>query len=290
MLSMTGYGSGSAPVGDGQVIVTARSVNHRYLDIRVKLAPELVELSDNVEALARQQLGRGRIEISARVERPPGSEVELSLARAAAAIKQLRTLRDQAAPGEPLPLALLSAVPGLFAEGSPATIDQLRDALEVALKLALTALQRMRATEGEALTNDLLPRVERVQSMVDEIERRSPDLIVQYRTKLHARIAKLLADGTLVSDPARLETEVALFADRADVTEEVTRLRAHCHHFCAIAATSDAVGRKLDFLLQEMAREGNTIGSKIGDAAVTHLVVEIKTELERVREQVQNVL
>jgi uncharacterized protein (TIGR00255 family) len=290
MLSMTGYGSGSAPVGDGHVTVTARSVNHRYLDIRVKLAPELAELSDNVEAMARQLLGRGRIEISARVDRPPGTEVALSLGRAATAVKQLRALRDQTAPDQPIPLSLLSALPGLFAEGSAFTPDQLRDAVEDALKVALVALQRMRAVEGQALTRDLVQRVERIGSMVDEIETRAPDLIAQYRAKLHSRIAKLLADGTLVADPARLETEVALFADRADVTEEVTRLRAHCQHFLATAASSEAVGRKLDFLLQEMAREGNTIGSKIGDAAVTHIVVEIKTELERVREQVQNVL
>jgi len=287
---MTGYGSGAVPVGDGQVIVTARSVNHRYLDIRTKLAPELLEFSDHVEALARQQLGRGRIDITARLERPAGSDVALSLDRAAAAIRQLRALRDQSAPDEPLPLGLLSALPGLFAEGSPLTLNQLRRATESAVGLALTSLHQMRTTEGEALTRDLLQRLDRVQSMVDDTEQRTPDLVSQYRTKLHARIAKLLADGTLASDPGRLETEVALFADRADVTEEITRLRAHCDHFRATARGSDAVGRKLDFLMQEMAREVNTIGSKIGDAAVTHVVVEIKTELERVREQVQNVL
>lgn len=287
---MTGYGSGSAPLGDGQLIVGVRSVNHRYLDIRVKLAPELLELSDHVEAFARQQLARGRIEINARLERPPGSEVALSLDRATAAVQQLRALRDRVAPNEPLPLSLLSALPGLFAEGASLAVDQMRSAVEAALNLAFADLTRMRSVEGEALARDLLQRVDRIHSMVDDIEARNPDLVSQYRTKLHGRIAKLLADGTLVSDPARLELEVVMFADRADVAEEITRLRAHCDHFRATAASNDAVGRKLDFLLQEMAREGNTIGAKVGDATVTHVVVELKTELERVREQVQNVL
>jgi uncharacterized protein (TIGR00255 family) len=287
---MTGYGSGTAPVTDGQVVVSVRSVNHRHLDVRLKLAPELVDLSDHIEALARPQLARGRIEINARLERPPGSEVALSLERATAAIQQLRTLRDHAAPNEPVPLSLLSALPGLFTEGVAPAADLLRDAVERALSLALTGMIRMRAVEGEALTRDLLQRVDRVRLMVDAVEARSPDVVSQYRTKLHGRIAKLLADGTLVSDPARLEMEVVLFADRVDVTEEITRLRAHCDHFRDTAISNEAVGRKLDFLLQEMAREGNTIGSKIGDATVTHIVVELKTELERVREQVQNVL
>lgn len=287
---MTGYGSGAAVAGDGHVVVTARSVNHRYLDVRTKLAPELVELNETVEAAVRLQLVRGRVEISGRLERPSGGEVTLSTGRAIQAVEQLRRLRDQVAPGEPLPLGLLSVVPGLFAEGSTLTLDELREALEVALRRALDALMEMRATEGHALERDLAQRVERIRAIAFEIAGRSPDLVTQYRSKLSARIAKLLSDGSIASDPARLEVEVALFADRADVTEEITRLGAHCDHFLAIAGSNEAVGRKLDFLLQEMGREANTIGSKIGDAAVTHLVVEIKTELERVREQVQNVL
>lgn len=287
---MTGYGSGAAEAGDGQILVVIRSVNHRYLDLRTKLGPEFADMSDLVEATVRQQLGRGRVEVNARLERSAGSDVFLSLERAKAAVEQLRALRDQSAPNEPLPLSLLAALPGLFEEGAKQTPDQMRASLQSALNTALAALKDMRTTEGAALARDLVQRVESVRSMAADVAKASPDLVTTYRTKLKARIAKLLADGSIASDPSRLETEVALFADRADVTEETTRLHAHCDHFLSIAASDDAVGRKLDFLLQEMGREANTIGSKISDAAVTHIVVEMKTELERVREQVQNVL
>lgn len=290
MLSMTGYGSGAAPAGNGQVVIALRAVNHRYLDVRTKLSVELVDLTDYVESVVRQRLGRGRIEISAKLERPIGAEVTLSKERALAAVQQLRALRDESAPGEPLPLPLLSALPGLFTDAVAITADELRGALDQALRLALDDMDRMRTSEGRALARDLGARIDRIGALASDVEQRSPDLVSQYRNKLAQRVAKLLADGTLAADPSRLETEVALFADRADVTEEITRLRAHCDHFLSIAKSDEAIGRKLDFLMQEMAREANTIGSKIADAAVTHMVVEIKTELERVREQVQNVL
>lgn len=287
---MTGYGAGSAPVGDSAVVVSARAVNHRHFDVRSKLAPELLDFADLVESVARQHVGRGRVEVTVRLERPAGAEVTLATHRALAAISQLRVLRDQTAPTEPLPLGLLAALPGLFSEGIDLAPDALRDGLRQALDLAFDALNEMRRTEGAALASDLASRLTRIRELAGDVAERTPDLVTQYRTKLHARIAKLLADGSLASDPNRLETEVAIFADRADVTEEITRLNAHCDHFAAIAGSDDAVGRKLDFLLQEMGREANTIGSKISDASVTHLIVEIKTELERVREQVQNVL
>jgi uncharacterized protein (TIGR00255 family) len=287
---MTGYGTGTASVEGCVIAVSARAVNHRYFDVRTKMPPELLDFTDVVERVARQQISRGRVEVTVRLERPAGEEITLATNRAMAAISQLRVLRDQTAPGEALPLGLLAAVPGLFSEATPLAPDLLRDALHRALEQAFNALNEMRRTEGAALTNDLLARLQRLRELGGSIAGRAPDLVAQYRTKLHARIAKLLSDGSLASDPARLETEVAIFADRADVTEEITRLNAHCDHFADIAASDDAVGRTLDFLLQEMGREANTIGSKISDASITHLVVEIKTELERVREQVQNVL
>lgn len=287
---MTGYGTGTASVGDSVVTVSARAVNHRHFDVRSKVAPELVDFTDLIESVARQHVGRGRVEISVRLERPAGAEVTLATDRALTAISQLRVLRDQTAPNEPLPLGLLAVVPGLFSEGVQLEADALREGLGGALERAFAALNEMRKTEGAALAVDLDTRLARLRELAADVAVRTPDLVAQYRSRLQARIAKLLGDGSLASDPGRLETEVAIFADRADVTEEITRLNAHFDHFAGIAASDDAVGRKLDFLLQEMGREANTIGSKISDAAITHLVVEIKTELERVREQVQNVL
>lgn len=290
MLSMTGYGLGTAPIGGGQVVVSARAVNHKYLDVRIKLTPELSDHAEFVESSVRQQLARGRVEVNARLEGVTGSAVKLDLERATHALGELRTLRDHVAPNEPIPLTLLGTVPGLFSEASTFTSDELRTAIDAALGVAMQELRVMRAKEGQALTRDILGRIERIHTIANDVAQRTPSLTSDYRTKLNTRIAKLLADGALTHDPGRLETEVAIFADRTDVTEEITRLRTHCNHFAGIATADDAVGRKLDFLLQEMGREANTIGSKIGDAAITHLVVEIKTELERVREQVQNVL
>ncbi len=290
MLSMTGYGLGTAPIGGGHVIVSARAINHRYLDVRVKTTPELADLSDMIESAVRQQAGRGRVEINARLEGAAASTVTLDLKRASRALAELRALRDHVAPDEPVPLLLLGSVPGLFSETSTFTNDDLRRAIDAALADTMRELKQMRTDEGRSLTRDILGRIERVRVLATDVAQRTPNLTSDYRTKLNARIAKLLADGALTHDPARLETEIAIFADRADVTEEITRLCTHCDHFASVAGVDDAVGRKLDFLLQEMGREANTIGSKIGDAAITHMVVEIKTELERVREQVQNVL
>lgn len=290
--SMTGHGVGEVPLGAGRVQIEVRSVNHRYLEVRVRLPTELLEHAGFVEEQARNFLGRGRIEVTGRLSGDALSAPVLDVARARAAYEQLVALRDALSPREPLPLSLLSSVPDLFiARGTP-DVRMARDALTRATEQACRAVMEMRATEGASLAADLRQRVARLSEHVDHIEAHVPEVVATARKKLRDRIEKMgWTSGTIPLDEVRLEQEIALLADRMDVSEECTRLRSHSAQFRALLAgtTDEAMGRRFDFLLQEMAREANTIGAKSASAEIGGLVVELKAEIERMREQVQNV-
>lgn len=291
MLSMTGFGAGEAPLGQGRVAIEVRALNHRFLDVRVKMPPEIGEHAGLVEELVRARIDRGRVDVAVRLEGDPCGPPALDAARARAAYAGLRALRDELAPGEPVPLSLLAAVPDLFrANGLLATAD-VRPALEAAAGRACQMLAEMRAREGRALEADLRQRLARLKQHLDQIAARSPQVIAAYQQKLRERVSRLLDEAQVQLDPGRLEHEVALFADRGDVCEEIARLGSHCEGFAALMEAADgSVGRKLDFLLQEMAREANTIGAKSQDVDTARAVIEIKADVERMREQVQNVL
>lgn len=292
LVSMTGQGSADAPLEAATLRVEMRSVNHRFVEVRVRMPPELSEHTGFVEDLVRKRLGRGRVEVTVRVEGELAGEVTLDVARARSAFTALSALRDELAPGEPVPLSLLSSVPGLFSGARGVEDDVARASLAVALEGALEAMELMRAAEGKALAKDLQERVARVREQLSAIEVRVPACVENTRAKLRERIARLLEGTGVELDQGRLEHEVAHAADRADVTEECTRLRSHADQLDALVAsdTSEPLGRKLDFLLQETGREANTIGSKSNDAELARLVVDLKAEIERMREQVQNVV
>jgi uncharacterized protein (TIGR00255 family) len=292
MLSMTGYGSARVNAGSGVIVIEARAVNHRFLDVRARLWGGLGDYAVVVEEVAKTTLERGRVELTGRMEGALGGPIALDHERAGAAFRELRALRDELAPGEPVPLSLLSAVPDLFAGAHKGTDETVRAAVERAARQACEALQAMRRTEGEALAADLGARTARMLALVDEVSTHTDVLVERLRARLRTRIAALLEGNNSSLDPGRLEQEVALLADRADVSEELTRLRSHCAQIASelLAAGAQAVGRRLEFLLQEVGREINTLGSKVTELAVTRLVVELKTELERMREQAQNVL
>ncbi|AKF08245.1 YicC/YloC family endoribonuclease [Sandaracinus amylolyticus] len=296
--SMTGHGLGEAPLGPGRVHIEIRSVNHRYLEVRVRLPAEVVEHTGFVEEAVRTALGRGRVEVTGRISGDAIGAPVLDVARARAAYEQLVALRDALSPREPLPLSLLASVPDLFiARGLP-DLRVAREALARATEQACRGVMEMRAREGAALSADLEARVDRLVEHVESIEARVPEVVDNARRRLAERIEKLLAQvgGTISQvgalEEGRLEQEIAVFADRCDVTEECTRLRSHSDQFRMLLATgaAEALGRRLDFLLQEMAREANTIGAKSADAETARLVVEVKADVERMREQVQNVL
>lgn len=289
MHSMTGYGRGHAQVDELHIVVEMRSVNHRYLDMRTRFHGLLSEHAAAAEELAKAKLSRGRIEVVAKCEGSARGMPELDRSRARSAFMALVALRDELCPDQEVPLSLLSTLPDLFQLREATGADAVRKAVLTAVEAALEQLLRMRETEGANLHADLNQRVERIRKLTGDMEHHVPRLVETYRRQLQARISTLLPSG-LALDEGRLEHEIALFADRSDIAEELTRLQSHCAQFSSLLEHSGAVGRRLDFMLQEMGRETNTIGSKVSDVAVTGAVVELKAELERMREQAQNVL
>jgi uncharacterized protein (TIGR00255 family) len=287
MRSMTGFGLGEAPLATGKLAVEIRGVNHRFLDVRVRLSRELGDLAAFVEQLARERLARGRYEVAMRIDGTILPTPVLDRERARVAYRALCDLRDELAPGSEVPLSLLAVIPDLFVSSVEREIDLLRDAARFAFDAAATALDAMRAREGGALRADLVKRLERF--LAEGIAQRAPEVVDTHRRRLRERAERLRAATELDVDAARLEQEIALFAERSDVCEELTRIDSHSAQFMSLLSSDEAVGRRLDFLLQEMAREANTVGAKSPDAKISHAVVEVKAEIERMREQVQNV-
>lgn len=298
MRSMTGFGVGDAQLASastsktppsGKLTVEIRAVNHRYLDVRVRAPSQLPDLASAVEAIARERLTRGRFDVTVRLEGAALGAVTIHQDRARSVFAALVALRDELAPGVEVPLSLLAAVPDLFVPSIEQAGDAVRAALSTAFDAALEALDAMRLREGLALGDDIVRRLVTVRKLATAIGERAPNVVEIYKKKLKERAERLRVATDVEMDAGRLEQEIALFADRVDIAEELTRLESHTTHFETLLVSEGAVGRRLDFLLQEMAREANTIGSKSQDAGIAHAVVELKAEIERMREQVQNV-
>ncbi|HEX6276851.1 MAG TPA: YicC/YloC family endoribonuclease [Polyangiaceae bacterium] len=285
---MTGFGAGDSPLGEGRLTMELRALNHRFLDVRVRLPAEIGEQVAYVEQLARERLDRGRVDVGVRLTDSALPPPRFSLSRARALYASLKQLGDELAPGTPLPVATLAHFPELLLEAADPGADGVRGALKGAFERALERLTLMREAEGAALSSELRTRLGTLRELVAGVRGRAAGLVEIQRAKLRERVERLLGGATSI-DPSRLESEIALLADRTDATEELARLDSHFDQFERTLDASGPVGRKLDFLLQEIARELNTLGSKSPDAGVAHLVVEAKTELERIREQVQNV-
>lgn len=289
MRSMTGFGLGEAALGSGKLGVEIRGVNHRFLDVRVRVPRELGELAGFIEQVAREKLNRGRYEVALRVDGTALGVPVLDRDRARAVYQAFAELRDELAPGTEVPLSLLGAIPDLFVSPIDREVEVIRAATRKAFEAAARALDEMRTREGAALREDLVRRLERVRVLAREIEGRSPEVLEAHRRRLRERADRLRIAVEIDIDAARLEQEVAMFAERCDITEELTRLESHSAQLSALLGSGEAIGRRLDFLLQEMAREANTVGAKSPDAQISHGIVEIKAEIERMREQVQNV-
>lgn len=294
---MTGCGVGAASVSGSaadKITIELRAVNHRFLDVRVRVAsPQgggLPDLAALVEGLARERLTRGRFDILVRVDGAGFGRALLDRERARSAFASLKELRDELAPGSEIPLSLIGSVPDLFVISLARDHDDLTRAVASAFDASLAALDEMRLREGASLMEDFLRRLATVRRLGQAIGARAPLVIDSYAKRLAKRAERLrVAAGDIELDRARLEQEVALFADRIDISEELTRLESHCAHLEAMFANADPVGRRVDFLLQEMAREANTIGAKSQDSDIAHAVVELKAEIECMREQSQNV-
>lgn len=284
---MTGYGRGEAATPAGRWIVEMKSVNHRFLDVKAKVPSEFFGLDIEFSRIVQEQCSRGRFEIQ--VSREGGDSAAGGINRAALIqyLDELRALRQDLDIEGPVSLDTLLTLPHVVVEEGKKAGEDTSKALLDALRTALAALNKMRAKEGESILQDLRNRVERILSVAADIEGRIPQLNAALRERLSLRLKELLQGAPV--DQQRLEQELAFLAERSDVTEELVRLNIHGKQFLAYLNEKEPVGRKMDFLLQEMNREINTLGSKIGDADVAQLVVNLKSELEKIREQVQNV-
>ena len=292
--SMTGFGRSGFDVRDVRFEVEVRSVNHRFLDARIRLPKPLAPHESDVRAAIQRRFDRGKVDLT--VASPGGeakvTQLEVDLAAAQQYLRAAAALREGEGLTGELSVAGLLALPGVarFVELElPAS--ELREGLLASVESSLEALDGMRAAEGAALERDLLARLERVVGLTEFLAQRSGLVQQAVRERLRKRAQQLEQEAGLI-DPARLHQEIVIAADRLDVNEELVRLRSHVDQFRAILAEAgpgSPVGRRLDFLLQEFGREANTIGSKGADAPIAHQIVELKTEIERMREQVQNV-
>jgi uncharacterized protein (TIGR00255 family) len=287
--SMTGFGAAAARGEGVRVTVELSSVNRKQLDVALRLPSAWMPLESRVQKIIQEQISRGRISGNVQVEAVSGGgAVQVDLKRAEAAVKQLRCAAKKLNLTDDLSASVLLQVPGLLqlqaVEQSPEEIFQ---PLEKALIAALKKLNAMRLSEGKALEADLLKRLSLLETMLAEIKTAAPQIVSRVREKLFQGLEK--AGLKNVAADERVIKEIALFGERSDISEEITRLESHIQQFKKMLRGAESAGRALDFLAQEFFREINTIGSKANELKITNQVVAFKTELERIREQIQNV-
>ncbi len=289
MLSMTGYGKGEYAEGGLELTCEIKTVNNRYLDVSVKAPRVFAAYEDILRATVRKKLTRGHadvfISLKDKRERETALTVDLSLAGSyMAAAKQLKEAFPELTDDCTL-TSLLRYPEVLKQEDSQSLDEEMKKGLDIALNTALDKLNEMRRIEGEKLKEDMLARVQTIECLVEEISLRAPKIASEYKDKLSAKVKEYLAGVTV--DEGRLLTEVAVFTDKSNIDEELTRLRSHIQQFRSICEEG-IVGRKLDFLVQEFNREANTTCSKSNDVTITSVGLGLKNEIEKIREQVQN--
>lgn len=293
MYSMTAFGRGIHTAGGMTFTVEMRAVNGRYLDIACRMPRALLPLEEKIKSYIQNRVTtRGKVDVNVTLTREGVSDktVTLDAAYADAYMAALRALRDRYDLTDDITVMSVAKSPDIFTYSqTELDADAAWEVLAPALEAAGTAFSHMRRAEGEKIQRDLYAKLDSVAAWVGEVESLSRADTVGYRDKLEARLRALFEDRNVTVDENRLLTECAVFADRIAVDEEITRLRAHIGAFHEIAEEPAPAGKKLDFLMQEMNRETNTIGSKCSDAAIARIVVNIKNELEKIREQVQNI-
>lgn len=288
--SMTGFGRATVASDGREITIELKSVNHRYLDLAFRMPRHIGFIEDVLRQLLTEQLSRGHVDIfvNYRNTRTDARTVVIDEALMGAYLSAARKAAAQYELRDDITLSAAMRFPDVT---DVIEAEEDRDAVaalarEAALR-AVTAMKRMRAGEGERLCNDLLNRVTTVESIAGKIDVRAPFVVEEYRTKLSERIESML--GGVEVDRTRLATEVALFADKASINEGLVRLASHITEMRKVLGADEAAGRRLDFIVQEMNREFNTIGSKANDAEITSLVIAGKGEIEKIREQVQNI-
>ena len=287
--SMTSFGRAEAPLGSDRVVAEVRTVNSRHLDLRVRLPRECSELEPQIRSAVSGLFSRGKVDVAVRLpEGAAPSEVSIEFDVAARYVEAAHALRKRFEIEGDVSLTTLLALPGVVRLRDPERPgDALAAAIGRAVEDACRSAVEMREREGEALETELTGRLSRIEERVDQVESRAADVQKGLLERLVRRLAALAPQVDL--DPARLDQEVVFYADRSDVTEETVRLRSHIAQFRETLEGTGSVGRKLEFLLQELGREANTLASKAADGGLAGIGVELKTELEKLREQVLNV-
>jgi uncharacterized protein (TIGR00255 family) len=288
--SMTGFGRAEGATTLGKVVVESRSVNHRYSDINIKLPKRLSLFESRVKEIVRSQVSRGRIDVSLRLDGVGEERVQLSvdLDLAEQYYRVLRDLKERLQLKDEVTLALLAGAKDLItAKEESGDIEPYWQEVLPILKQSFKNMDDMKRLEGESLTQDLEQRLEHIAQQLQIIKQQFPSRLKATFTRLHDRLRSLL-EG-METDPLRFQQEIAFLAERMDITEEIVRGESHLAQFGTLLGGNEPVGRKMDFLLQEINREINTVSAKANDAEISQNVVEIKSELEKIREQVQNI-
>ena len=288
---MTGHGEAHRHVDGVSVAVEVRTVNNRYLKFTFRATEGYQSLEPQVESLVRHHIRRGTIQVGLVVNREPRAEdYRLNEVVLQGYLNQIERLAGKAA-SQGVPIASLLALPGVVREPTAELelIESQWPLIESVLVEALASLDKMRSEEGRTMAGDLTANARAIAAELAAVERRAPQVVEAYRTRLADRLNKLLADLGVQIQPADIVREVGIFAERSDIAEEIVRLRSHLEQFDSVMATQESSGRKLEFLTQEMFRETNTIGSKANDAEIARHVIEMKSSIERMREMIQNV-
>lgn len=292
LISMTGFGEARKQTGQMSIAVEVRTINSRHFKLSYRASEGYAALEPEVEAATREIIRRGTVQLNLRVERSSAADdyrINTDV------LDNYRRQLEQYAAGSKWNVTLdpptLLSLPGVIMEKSHSEEDPHDDwpTIEPVVKEALAAMTKMRTEEGVALAADLAHNGRLILENLDAIARRAPEVVQSYQSRLTNRVEKALSELNVTVEPADLLREIALFADRSDISEEIVRLRSHLQQYEAALMLPESSGRKLEFIAQEMGREINTIGSKANDAEISQLVVEIKTALERIREQIQNV-
>jgi uncharacterized protein (TIGR00255 family) len=289
---MTGFGEAHVQQDGLAVAVEVRAVNNRFFKLSVRTSDGYTSLEPLVENEVRTTIHRGTIQVNVRVDRrrsPDDYRINVDVLDHYR--RQLEALQRQWEVAQPVSFEALLPLPGVVEDAAAVAIDAAADwpVVQRTLQAALQGLGRMRGKEGLAMAADLTENCRLATASLDQIERRAPLVVQDYRTRLFDRLKRTLAEVDVTLDPGEVIKEVSLFADRSDISEEIVRLRSHLEQFQASMEVPDSAGRKLDFLTQEMFREANTIGSKANDVEITRSVIEIKTAIERIREMIQNI-
>jgi len=287
---MTGYGRAEDTLNGCTITVELRSVNNRYLDCNVRMPRLYLFAEETIKSRVQNTISRGKVDVFVTLDSTGGEQVQVSVNQPLADgyYAALTQLAERYGLSKDISVSLLSRFPDvLLAEKTEEDVEQRAQDICSVLDRALADFDQMRTREGARLEADVLSRAARIEELVGKVEERSPQTVAEYRAKLEARMNEVLSNTQL--DPARILTEAAIFADKVAVDEETVRLRSHIGQLRHMLEQGGATGRKLDFLIQEFNREANTIGSKCSDIDIARHVVDIKAEIEKIREQVQNI-